>query len=261
MKFGLSSDGSKSARDRLMRFGAIIVALTQLSVKVRDGQILVLRLSPIERKVPTIEFRVLKLESQVPAFKSGLCPFSGSLSESSILSWLITCGIPQAIAVNPSNGLVYVADLTDRLHVFSQTQYIGNVFGGSGPAIQVNSATGYVYVDLWCGWLGIVSGTQYITDFVVGSEVGAIGVNPASSHVYATDEISDTVKILSGADVIATQATGHDPRAIAVDAERGYVYIANAASDEVTVLSGTEVLATIPVGAVKPDPQMAVVLG
>jgi DNA-binding beta-propeller fold protein YncE len=160
-----------------------------------------------------------------------------------------TCGTPWAVAVNPSNGFVYVADSLPILHVFSQTQFIADVFGGSGPAIQVNPATGYVYADLCCGWLGIVSGTQYITDFVVGSEVGAIGVNPASGYVYVTDEISDTVKILSGTQVIDTQTTGHDPRAIAVDAERGYVYIANAASDEVTLLSGTEVLTTIPVGA------------
>jgi len=34
MEFGLSSDGSKSARDRLMRFGVLIVALALTHVKV-----------------------------------------------------------------------------------------------------------------------------------------------------------------------------------------------------------------------------------
>jgi len=34
MEFGLSSDGSKSARDHLMLFGAIIVALAMIHVKL-----------------------------------------------------------------------------------------------------------------------------------------------------------------------------------------------------------------------------------
>jgi YVTN family beta-propeller protein len=178
--------------------------------------------------------------------------FSGTQSIADVYyCWPTPCstGTPRAIAVNPANGFVYVADSSPILHVFSQTQLIASVFGGTGPAIQANPATGYVYADLCCGWLGIVSGTQYITDFAVGADVGAIGVNPAGGFVYVTDEISDTVKILSGTDVVATQDIGRDPRAIAVDAERGYVYIANAASDEVTLLSGTEVLTTLPVGA------------
>ena len=92
--------------------------------------------------------------------------FSGTQSVADVYyCWLTSCSTPRAVAVNPSNGFVYVADVSPHLHVFSQTQFIADVFGGSGPAIQANPATGYVYADLYCGWLGIVSGTQYITDF------------------------------------------------------------------------------------------------
>ncbi len=176
--------------------------------------------------------------------------FSGTQAVGSVCGECSNFNSFWAVAVNPTNGYVYVADRWEQfLSVLSQTHFVGPVWGGTGPAMQVNPATGYVYTELPGGWLGIITDTHSITDFGVGAEIGAIGVNPTSGYAYVTDIVSNYVTILSGEDVIATRATGHDPRAIAVDTERGYVYIANAASDDVTVMSGTEVLMTIPVGA------------
>src|SRR5690606_21268098 len=153
---------------------------------------------------------------------------------------------PQGLAVNPTNGFVYVANqLTNDVSVLTPGgQLIAliplkpSVLPGTNSPVAVAVNTdpasanyGKVYV------VGSVAGTVSVIehDFTVSSEipVGArpsdIAFNPVNGMLYVTNLSDDTVSVIDTVteDVVATLPSGYDPLGVGINPENGEVYVAN----------------------------------
>ncbi len=118
----------------------------------------------------------------------------------------------------------------------------------SPEAIAVNPATGYVYVGNWGNnTVAVISGTQLVTTMTVGTSPTSIAVNPTTGYVYVTNAGNKTVSVISGLQVVATLSVGQGPRNVQINPVTGYVYVANSSDDTVTIIKGTQVITTFPV--------------
>jgi YVTN family beta-propeller protein len=79
-----------------------------------------------------------------------------------------------------------------------------------------------------------MSGTQVVTTVAGGGD--AIGVNPATGHVYVANYYSNTITVLNGIEVIGTLAVGAGPQTIAVNPATGLVYVGNRIGHSITIL-------------------------
>ena len=71
----------------------------------------------------------------------------------------------------------------------------------------------------------VVSGTQVIATVPVAHNPQAIGINPATGHVYVGGRNSYEVTVLSGTKVITKLTPARGPSAIGVNPVTGYVYV------------------------------------
>jgi len=129
---------------------------------------------------------------------------------------------PYAVAYDPANGLLYVAE--------------SNVLG---TLTVVNGSTNAI-----------------VGTIPVGSMPTAVAYDGAAGTIVVANTGSDNVSIVSAATgvVLRSVPVGGGPDAIDYDASNGYLYVANFASDNLTVLNGTTdaAVGSIPVG-VGPD--------
>lgn len=167
---------------------------------------------------------------------------------------------PCALAANPANGRVYVANL--RSHTVSVLQgatVAATIPVGENPvALAVNPVNGYVYVtNSESNTVSIIQNLAVIRTVNVGEAPGDIAVNPVNGRVYVVNngdyEHAGSLSVLQDAQAapVATAQVGNDPRAVDVNPRSGYIYVVGGRGDigTVAVLSDTLVIETfLPVG-------------
>jgi len=170
---------------------------------------------------------------------------------------------PQGIAINPANGLAYVANqLSNNVSVIDSTGQLVTLIelqpslmpGFNSPvAIAVNSNTaspnyGKVYV------VGSVSNTVSVIDLshnvtnsiVVGVRPIDIAFNPINDKLYVVNLFSDNVTVINTntENVSTTLAVGTDPLGVGINPITGEIYVANSSDDTVSVFDATDNLTT-----------------
>ena len=172
---------------------------------------------------------------------------------------------PYGIALDPSNGLVYVSNYgqfntTGTVSVINDTTnpIVGNIPVGKNPqAISYNPANGFFYVaNTLSNTLSILNGTSnsLIGSIPVGEFPGnnptGIVTNAINNTIYVTNMGSNTVSVINGttnaivANVTAATREGEgssffSPAGIAYDSDNGNVYVANRGSDTISVINGS----------------------
>lgn len=166
---------------------------------------------------------------------------------------------PVAIAANPADGRVYVANQGSRTISVIQghTVEMTITLTLTPSALAIHPGTGYLYVshsadDQLSIWqAGALQTTMHVT------ESGQIAVDPGSTLAYVLS--SDTrdignrkgwVRVLDGTTLVREVPLADGPRAVAVDAAGGFAYVALGSGDTgaVTVLQGATLVETIPMG-------------
>ena len=170
---------------------------------------------------------------------------------------------PQGMAVNPVNGLTYVANqLSDNVIVIDRAGQVVTIIqlqphplpGSNSPiAVAVNTHPsnpnyGKVYV------VGSVSNTISVIDLnyqvtntiSVGVRPVAIAFNPVNDQLYVANLVSNDVSVIDSLTetITATIPVGQDPLGIGINPVNGDVYVVNSTSNTVSVFDSSNVLVT-----------------
>jgi YVTN family beta-propeller protein len=118
---------------------------------------------------------------------------------------------PDAVAVNPSTGKVYVAN------------------AGSNTVTVINSSTNSVTATL-----------------PTGTTPSAIVADPISDKIYIANRDSNNMTVINGATdtVTGTVAVGTSPSGIAMNPVLGIVYVANTGSNNISVINESSLAVT-----------------
>jgi YVTN family beta-propeller protein len=113
---------------------------------------------------------------------------------------------PFGVAINPTNGLVYVANANS------------NTVSVIDPKTNTVVATKYVFG---------------------GRAPYGVAINPTNGLVYVTNVRSNTLSVIDPATnkVVATIPVGEGPSGVAINPSNGLVYVANADSNTLSVVS------------------------
>ena len=175
---------------------------------------------------------------------------------------------PRAIAYNPANNEVYVANtVSNDVSVIGTlnknviaTIAVGNLPGNGSSGIAYDFGNGKLYVTNFRSdtLSAIDSSTNKVVDDIKGFS-GPVGVAYDSSNgkIYVTNKEANTVSVVDTLrnNVIATIAVGRAPSALVYDPASDRIYVTNSglvtARGTVSVIEGStnKVVATIPVGA------------
>ena len=158
--------------------------------------------------------------------------------------------LPTAMAYDPSNGWMYVADQGSAyMTVLNGTSTEGSVLVGAGClGVAYDSGTGMVYAaNFQTKNVTVVNGTQRVTTIPVGAGPLWPVYDPKDGYVYVLDSDSSSVSIIDGTSLIANVSVGQGPVTAAYDASDGYVYVTSQYSGNETVLSGRAVAGEVPI--------------
>jgi DNA-binding beta-propeller fold protein YncE len=142
-------------------------------------------------------------------------------------------GLPTELAVNQSNGDLYVPDLFHgAVDVFSSSgKYLSQIGGLSFPSgVAVNSATGDIYVTTYFGGVSVFeSSGNPISSFSTNGTPASVAVDPTSGDIYVTNtseggSLSETVAYDSAGESKGT-LNPHASASVAVDPSTGDVYV------------------------------------
>ena len=166
---------------------------------------------------------------------------------------------PDAVAVDPSQNLIYVANGGDNTVsvINGSTNTIKKTVpvGDDPDAIAVNPSTETVYVaDLFDDNVTVIneSTNSVVKSFSVGDSPDALALDAAKNTLYVTDQEDNNVSIVNELTnkVIENVSVGDGPDGLAVDPSTNMIYVANAYDATVSVIDGSmnKVVATVPVG-------------
>lgn len=180
-----------------------------------------------------------------------------------VLTAISTGLYPQAIAYNPVNGLVYVANQLDNtVEVFDEygsreaVIQLEPAFPGftSPVAMTVNTNNGQVYIA------GAISNSVYVISVAfqltatipVAVRPVALAYNAFNGLLYVSHLIGKQVSVIDPVTetLVTSVATGTDPIALEVDAQTGRWFVVNSGDDSVTIYNASNFLVDtiIPVG-------------
>lgn len=169
---------------------------------------------------------------------------------------------PQGMAINPANGLTYIANqLSNNVSVIGTDGQIvriiqlqpSNFPGYNSPVdVAINTSRtsdnyGKVYV------VGSVSNTISIIDlsFNVIAEIQsgvrpvAISFNPVNERLYIANLVSNDLTIVStSSNQVRTVPVGQNPIGVGVNTSNGDVFIANSGDNSITVIDNTDQIVT-----------------
>jgi YVTN family beta-propeller protein len=155
--------------------------------------------------------------------------------------------VPVAIAVNPNNDLVYVANsASEAVSVIdSTTNVVTNdiTVGENASDIAVNPNNDLVYVaNVFSNTVSVIDSTtnEVVTNNItVGHSPSGIAVNPNNDLVYVANDFSNTVSVIDSTtnEVVTNNITvGDYPYGVAVNPNNDLVYVANSESDTVSAI-------------------------
>jgi len=171
---------------------------------------------------------------------------------------------PQGIAINPVNGLAYVANqLSNNISVIATSGQITSVIplqptnlpGYTSPvAVAVHTKAGSPnYGKIYVA--GSVSNTitiidlqhQITTTIPVGNRPVALAFNPINEQLYVANLADDSITVIDTATetITTTLPIGKGPRAIAVHPNSGDVYVVNTKEDTISVFDNFHDLITV----------------
>ncbi len=167
--------------------------------------------------------------------------------------------LPNALAVNPHTGVVYVLNQeSSTVSVIQDTEVKATLAVGITPtAIALNPENGYVYVaNYGDDSVSILQDTQILSTVENIPGPSTIALNTKNGRVYVANEPEGApeegqVTVLDGTTEVATVNVGRPIRAMAVDSESRYAYIVTGLGTEgtVVIMSDTLLIETfLPVG-------------
>jgi YVTN family beta-propeller protein len=175
---------------------------------------------------------------------------------------------PRAIAYNPANNEVYVANtLSNDVSVIGtlnnnviSTIAVGNLPGNSSSGIAYDFGNGRVYVtNFGSDTLSAIdtSTNKLVNDIKGFSGPAGVAYDSSNGNLYVTNKEANTVSVVDTLrnNVIATIPVGNAPSALVYDPANDRIYVTNSglvkARGTVSVIEGStnKVVATIPVGA------------
>ncbi len=178
-------------------------------------------------------------------------------------------GIADGVAVDPSNGEVFVSNtdlpcgggicnpLSGNVSVISDATntLVTSVNDRSFPGSAVfDNGTGEVFVANENN-VSVISATsnRLLTGIPVGTSPSGLAYDYAQKEVFVANEGTGNVSVISDVSntVVATIPVGQGPVGVAYDPASGEVFVANSGSDDVSVISARSdvVVTSIPVGS------------
>lgn len=158
--------------------------------------------------------------TRVESARDALRVDSGApVSWGAVIANVAVAGYASAVAYDPVNGYVYVADE-------GRQQHPGNV--------------------------SVVSGTSVVSTLEVGKFPDGVAFNPLNHEVYVANAVClcssgglGNVTLISGESVVANVRVGAQAGGLAFDSHNGDMYVANLWSNNISLLSGSSVVGSI----------------
>lgn len=148
---------------------------------------------------------------------------------------------PSALAFNPSNNSVYVANTgDDTVSVIDADGNVTTISSGIGDAprgVAFNSNDGNIWVSFGTdNEVGVIdSATNTVLRTIsVGTSPFELVYSPANQSMYVSINGDDEVAIIDSSDTVTTVNVGDQPRGIAYNTANQEVYVVNQADNNVT---------------------------
>ncbi len=190
-------------------------------------------------------------DGALPLFASGAANSTPVPETGTYLGTISIGESPRGIAVDPSNGWVFVANFGGgTVSILNGSNPIGAVTVGTDPFdVAFDPYNGWTYVSNYgAGTVSVLDGASVEATVTVGTDPEGIAVDPGTGLAYIADAGSNTVTIVDGTTVSATVKVGSSPDGMAYSDANGDVYVADNGNANVTVLNGSSVVANISVG-------------
>ncbi|HKC79261.1 MAG TPA: PKD domain-containing protein [Nitrosopumilaceae archaeon] len=154
---------------------------------------------------------------------------------------------PWGIALNPTNGHLYVADSTDNtVNVIDSVtgSTISSIPVGHNPlGLAFDTVNGYVYVananENSISVIDSATNTLVTTIQGIGNSPMEVAFNPANGKIYVVSEGDNGVNVINGLTNTASLTIGYGQfRGITVNPAQNIVYATNLFTNTVSVISG-----------------------
>lgn len=179
---------------------------------------------------------------------------------------------PRAMAYDPANGYVYVANYGTCSALGCTGGGNVTVINGDGDSIveSIDAGTAldsmaydpsdsYIFIanQLFGTFENVTiidaATNKYVGEVGVGSSPVSVCYDAANDQIYVVNSASDNVSVISGLTdkVVGNIAVGSNPQSITYDAASGYLYVADYGSDSLAIIDGQNdtVVGAIPLGA------------
>jgi YVTN family beta-propeller protein len=177
-------------------------------------------------------------------------------SPQTLLTTVATGSKPVALAVNPANSKIYVANQnSNSVTVIGEATYSTATIpvGALPTGIAVNPTTNKIYVtNQNSNNVTVIDGATSSTTVVpTGSSPQALAINSVTNQIFVANYHGNSVTAINGLNGSTfTIPVGTYPSAVAVNSTTNKIYVTNLISSTVTVIDGvTRNTTTVPVGS------------
>ena len=152
---------------------------------------------------------------------------------------------PDAIAVNPSTNLIYVANVSsNNVSVINgaTNTIVATVSVGYTPyGVAVNPSTNLIYVaNFSSNNVSVINGAtnSAVAMVSVGPNPQGVTVNPSTNLIYVASDLRNNVSVIDGTtnSIVATVSVGTQPNGITVNPSTNRIYVANQLYGTVSVI-------------------------